>query len=172
MKTKSQKQNELEKAKKLLEKSQTLILTDFSRIKVNELHNLRKTLKELGADYMVIKKRLLQILLKEKGIDFNPKSHKLSVGAIYSDKHLEDIAAPIVKFFGDLGDKIQAVEKILGGYHVSDRVAIETSHIVMIGSLPSKEVLLAQLLGMIQAPISSLLYLMKEKSKKVELSVA
>ena len=167
MKTKSQKQTELEKAKKLLEKSRTLILTDFSRIKVNELKLLRKALREQDADYMVIKKRLMGLLLKEKGIEFNPKAHKLSIGAIYSNKHIEEIAGPVVKFFNDLKEEIKAAEKILGGYHINDKVFIESGHVVMIGNLPPREVLLAQLLGMIQAPLSSLLYLMKEKSKKV-----
>lgn len=165
MKTKLQKQSELDKARKLIEKSQTLILTDFGKIKVNDIHKLRKILKPLGADYMIMKKRLLALALKEKGIEFNSGSHKLSVGAIYSDKHIEEIAGPVVKFFGGLGEEIKAVEKVLGGYHIKDKLAIETNHVIMIGNLPPREVLLAQLLGMIQAPISSLLYIMKEKSK-------
>ncbi len=167
MKSKAQKQTEFEKAKKLLEKSQTLVLTDFSRVKVNELRQLRKALRELGADYMVIKKRLLGILLKEKGIEFDSKSHKLSIGAIYSNKHIEEISGPIVKFFNNLGEEIKAAEKILGGYHVGDKVFIEAGHVVMIGNLPPREILLAQLLGLIQAPISSLLYLFQERSKKI-----
>lgn len=170
MKTKSQKQTELERAKKLLEKSQTLVLTDFGRIKVNDLKKLRTALREHGADYLVMKKRLLGIILKESGIEFDSKAHKLSIGAIYSDKHIEQISGPIVKFFSNLGEEIKVAEKILGGYHVNEKVFIEAGHVVMIGNLPSREVLLSQLLGMIQAPISSLLYLMKEKAKKVELS--
>ncbi len=165
MKTKAQKQVALEKAKKLLEKSQTVVMTDFSRIKVNELKQLRSALKELGADYMVIKKRLFNLLLKQSGIEVDEKAHKFSVGIIYSDKHIEEIAGPIVKFFGKLGEEIKPIEKILGGYHVNHKLFIEAHHVVKIGNLPPREVLLAQLLGMIQAPISSLLYLMKEKSK-------
>lgn len=167
MKTKAQKQSELDKAKKLFEKSRTLILTDFGRIKVNDLKKLRSALREYGADYMVMKKRLLGILLKENGIEFDSKAHKFSVGAIYSDKHIEEIAAPVVKFFGTLGEEIKAVEKVLGGYHVGDKAYIEPKHVIMIGNLPPKEVLLAQLLGMIQAPVSSLLYIFQERVKKI-----
>ncbi len=167
MKTKAQKQTELEKAKKLFAKSQTLILTDFSRIKVNDLKKLRGVLKEQGADYMIMKKRLLGLLLKENGIEFDSKAHKFSIGAVYSDKHIEEIAGPVVKFFGTLGEEIKAVEKVLGGYHVGDKVFIEAGHVIMIGNLPPREVLLAQLLGMIQAPVSSLLYLFQERAKKI-----
>ncbi|TSC81730.1 MAG: 50S ribosomal protein L10 [Parcubacteria group bacterium Gr01-1014_20] len=167
MKTKAQKQTELEKAKKLFAKSRTLILTDFGRIKVNDLKKLRTALREQGADYMVMKKRLLGLLLKEKGIEFDSKAHKLSIGAIYSDKHIEEIAAPVVKFFGNLGEEIKAVEKVLGGYHVEGKAFIEPKHVIMIGNLPPREVLLAQLLGMLQAPVSSLLYLFQERSKKL-----
>ena len=68
MKTKSQKQNELNEGKKLLEKSQVLIFTDFSKVKTKDVRNLRQQLKEVQAKYFVIKKRLLGILLKEQGI--------------------------------------------------------------------------------------------------------
>ncbi len=167
MKTKQQKQTEITKAKKLLEKSRTLILTDFGRIKVNDLRKLRAALHEKGADYMIMKKRLLGIILKDYGLDYNHKAHKLSIGAIYSDKHIEEIAVPVVKFFGNLGEEIKVMEKILGGYHVSEKAYIEPGHVVMIGNLPPREVLLSQLLGMIQSPISSLLYLFQERAKKV-----
>ncbi len=167
MKTKQQKQTEITKAKKLLEKSRTLILTDFGRIKVNDLRKLRATLRENGADYMIMKKRLLGILLKENGINLDTKAHKLSIGAIYSDKHIEEIATPVVKFFGNLGEEIKAVEKILGGFHIGEKAFIEPGHVIMIGNLPPREVLLSQLLGLIQAPISSLLYLFQERSKKI-----
>ncbi|MEK7181413.1 MAG: 50S ribosomal protein L10 [Patescibacteria group bacterium] len=170
MKTKLQKQKEVKKGTDFIQKSQTVIFTDFGKVKTNDLKQLRKALKEHGADYLVIKKRLLSLILKEKGIDFNAQSHKFSVGTVFSNKGIEDISAPVVKFFSKLGEDFKAAEKVLGAYNLKDKSFIEGTKVVMIGNLPSREVLLSQLLGMIQAPISSLLYIMKEKSKQVELS--
>lgn len=164
MKTKLQKQTELTKGKKLLEKSQTLVFTDFGKLTAEELRRLRSELKATGADYLVIKKRLLAIMLKEKGIDFDTKSHKVSMGTVFSEKDLENGLGTVVKFFSGLeGGK----SKILGGFDINNKVLVEAERVLMIGNLPPKEILLSQLLGMIQAPISSLLYVFEERSKKI-----
>jgi ribosomal protein L10 len=44
--------------------------------------------------------------------------------------------------------------------------SIEAAQIVYIGKLPPREVVLAQLLGMLSAPIRSFLYLLDEKGKR------
>ena len=43
---------------------------------------------------------------------------------------------------------------------------IDAAQVVFIGNLPPREVLLAQLLGMIAAPIRSFLYVLDQKSKQ------
>jgi len=65
--TKAQKQEELKRAKVLLDKSQALIFTDFTKIPAESIRKLRIDLKNSGANFLVIKKRLLGLLLKEKG---------------------------------------------------------------------------------------------------------
>ncbi|MBI2033529.1 MAG: 50S ribosomal protein L10 [Candidatus Liptonbacteria bacterium] len=162
MKSKSQKQEELKKGKELFDKSQLLVFTDFNNVKNEDIRRLRSELKKLGAQFLVIKKRLLNILLKEKGIDFDVRKFKVSMGTIFSSAGIEEIGAPIFKFFKELNLE---KEKILGGYDIKSKSIIEPVKILTIGQLPSREVLLSQLLGMIAAPIKSLLYLMDQKAK-------
>jgi len=169
MKTKAQKQEELKKGNELFEKSGVLVLTDFTKVPAEDLRRLRKELKQAGANFLVIKKRLLGVLLKEKGIDFNVKQFASSVGTVFSSKGLEEISAPIFKFFSTLGgpenkDKDSSIKKILGGYDLKNKSFIEAKQVVMIGQLPSREVLLGQLFGMLASPIRSFLYLLKEKA--------
>ena len=66
MKTKAQKQEELDKGRTLLGKSQAVLLVDFSKVKTSALRSLRQELKNNQSPMLVIKKRLLSILLKEK----------------------------------------------------------------------------------------------------------
>jgi len=166
MKSKTQKQTELKKGKDLLEKSQTLVFADFGNITVNDLKKLRRELLSLDSNLVVIKKRLLAILLKEKGIEFDTRATKSSVGAVFSTKHFEEICGPVVKFLSSL-ENIKASERILGGYDVVGNTALEAEKVVLVGNLPPREIILGQLFGMISAPISSLLYLLQEKSKVV-----
>ena len=60
MKTKVQKTEELTRAKALLEKSRALIFADFSKITAEDTRKLRTELKKSGANFLVIKKRLLE----------------------------------------------------------------------------------------------------------------
>jgi len=131
---------------------------------------LRQELKKGGNPLLVIKKRLLGLILKEKGIEFDSREFKTSVGTVFVS-NLENAASSIYKFFKGLEtDKkidVKAGEKILGGYDLKEKSAIDAARIVFIGQLPPREILLAQLLGMIAAPIKSLLYILDQKAKKV-----
>jgi len=170
MKTRAQKETELANARALFEKSEALIFADFTKITAENLRKLRTELKKSGANFLVIKKRILSILLKEKGIDVDLKQFKTSVGTIFSEVDNEHIAGPTFKFFSGMevpeGEaKDVWIKKILAGYDINGKAAIDAEQIVYIGKLPPREVVLAQLLGMLAAPIRSFLYILDEKSK-------
>lgn len=171
MRTKAQKQEDLKKGRELLQKSQTLVFMDFTRVPTQALRTLRNELKAVGAKLFVIKKRLLDILLKERGISFDTKAHKLSLGTIFSAGDVEKVSGPVYKFFAGMevpegGAKDMWVKHIVGGYDVKGKAAVPAEKIVFIGQLPSREVLLSQLLGMLAAPLRGFMYLLQEKSKK------
>lgn len=169
MKTKLQKEKDLEKGKELLGKSKTLVFVDFDKLRVEETRKLRRELKSLGATMFVLKKRLLNILLKDTG--FNSRQTKFSLGTIFSPTDLEKISGPVYKFFSklvgpDKTDKTFGVKKILGGYDAESKALIDSRIVVAIGQLPPREILLGQLVGMIAAPLRTFLYVLSEKSKK------
>ena len=170
MKTRAQKETELANARALFEKSEALIFADFTKITAENLRKLRIELKKSGANFLVIKKRILGILLKEKGIDVDLKQFKTSVGTIFSEVDSEHIAGPAFKFFSGMEvpeglAKDVWIKKILAGYNITAGTTMTAEDIIYIGKLPPREVVLAQLLGMLAAPIRSLLYILEEKSK-------
>ena len=170
MKTRAQKEQELAKARELFDKSEALIFADFTKITAENLRKLRTELKKSGANFLVIKKRILGILLKEKGIDVDLKQFKTSVGTIFSEVDSERIAGPAFKFFSGMevpeGEaKDVWIKKILAGYNIAAKTSMSAEDIIYIGKLPPREVVLAQLLGMLAAPIRSFLYILSEKSK-------
>lgn len=170
MKTRAQKETELANARELFDKSQALIFADFTKITAEKLRTLRIELKKSGANFLVIKKRILGILLREKGIDVDLKRFKTSVGTIFSEADSEHIAGPAFKFFSGMevaeGEaKDVWIKKILAGYDIKGSAAMDAEQIIYIGKLPPREVVLTQLLGMLAAPIRSFLYVLSEKSK-------
>jgi large subunit ribosomal protein L10 len=171
MKTRAQKTEELAKAKKFLDKSQALVFTDFTKVSAEDVRKFRGELKKAGANYLVIKKRLLGLLLKEQGIDVDLKQFKISVGTIFAEKAVDTVAGPAFKFFSGLevpegGDKNMWVKHLLGGYDLAGKSPMDGVQVIAIGRLPPREVLLAQLLGMIASPIRSFMYLLDQKSKR------
>lgn len=173
MKTKVQKNEELKKVKALLANSKSLVFADFSKVTAENLRKLRGELRKSGAGFVVIKKRLLAIVLKEKGIDADLGQFKTSVGTIFADGSFETAAGPAYQFFSKLevpegGAKDMWVKHLLAGYDVTANAAVAAQQIVFIGKLPPREVLLAQFLGMLSAPIRSFLYVLDQKAKKVE----
>ena len=173
MKTKLQKSEELKEAKKLLDKAQALIFTDFTKIAAEDLRRFRRELRKVDADFLVIKKRLLGILLKEKGIDADLKQFKVSVGTVFFGGDIEKVAGPAYQFFSKLevpegGDKLMWVKHILGGSDLKRGEPVPADQVVYIGKLPPREVVLAQLLGMLVAPLRSFMYLLDQKSKQAK----
>ena len=185
MKTKAQKSEELKRAKELLDKSGALIFADFTKITAEQVRKLRSELQKSDAKFLVIKKRLLGLLLKEKGIDVDLKQFKVSVGTIFAEGGSDTVAGPAYTFFKSLevpegGDKAMWVKKLLGGYDLVSSTSLDAKQVLAIGQLPPREILLAQLLGMLAGPIRSFMYILDQKSKmpsstpekKVELTQA
>ena|SRR5579862_2431221 len=170
MKTKAQKNEELKRAKALLDKSQALIFADFTKITAENSRKFRIELKKNGASFLVIKKRLLGLLLKEQGIDVDLKNFKTSVGTVFSEVSVENGASSAFNFFSKLeipegGAKDVWIKHLLGGFDIKGKAAVDAAQVVYIGKLPPREVLLAQLLGMLSAPIRSFLYVLDQKAK-------
>lgn len=171
MKTKTQKGKELEKGRELLAQSSVLIFTNFSNVASANINKLRRRLKNSDSRYFVIKKRLLNLLFKERGIEFDARKFEAQFGTIFSKESVENISGPVFSFFNGIGGDTKAgreesVKKILGGYDLKTGIPVDADEIRFIGQLPPREVLLTQLAQMIAAPLRSLLYVLNEKSKR------
>ncbi len=168
MKSKLQKQTEIKKGSELAEKSAAVFFVDVANLRTADLRNLRQELKKAGNPFIVIKKRLMNLILKNRGIEAEKAEHKTPVGTVFA-ANLESAAGSVYKFLKQLETekKIKtAGEKILNGYDLKSKTAIEARQVLAIGKLPPREILLAQLLEMITAPMRSLLYILKQKSEQ------
>lgn len=167
MKTKLQKQNDIQNTEKSFAANTTVVVTDFTGLSTNEITTLRKTLKALGMAFRVIKKRLLKIAFEKHGVMFDRAQFPGQAGVVFSPKDVHETASIIYKFAKEKNKK-EEFFKILGGFSVLEKTFIAGSEIKKIGALPSREVLLGQLVGMLVAPIRKMLFVLDQKSKMVE----
>ncbi len=165
MLNKQQKFQQIEEGKKVLQNSRFLVFADFTKTGVEDLKKLRRDLKNAGAAMKVFKKKLLRIAFSESGFDFNPERFESQAAMIFSDKDISEISGPVYRFLKSL--KNSGFE-ILGAYDLPARLFIDAETVKKIGELPPREILLAQLVGMLSAPIRMFMNVLNEKSKMVE----
>ncbi|MFA5013399.1 MAG: 50S ribosomal protein L10 [Candidatus Paceibacterota bacterium] len=146
--TKEKKQNIVSDLETKIAKQKAMVFMDFTGVKVKDMADLRNQLKDQGSELKVAKKTLLKIALKNKNIELDPQDIP---GEIALALGYEDEIAPskIVYQFS----KINKKAKILGGYLASKFYGAE--QIVSLAQLPGRQQLLGQLVGTINAPVSS-----------------
>ncbi len=161
-KTKAQKISIIKNSTERLEKNKSLVIADFTGLSVNVMNSLRKTLKESGMKLEVIKKRLLKKVLESKQIDLDPKKLDGQTGVVFSEGDITETAQLVYKFEKANKDKF----KMLSGIELASGKVWDEKEIGAIGRLPSREILLGQLVGMIAYPLKSFMWVLNEKSKK------
>jgi large subunit ribosomal protein L10 len=134
---------------KTLKESKGMVLVDFRGIKVAQDTKLRRKMREAGVDYSVIKNNMASIAAKEVGIEGLDNYLKGPLAMVSSAKDPVAPAKLISEFM-----KENRVMEIKGGL-VEGKV-INAEAVKALASLPPREVLLARLLGSMQAPITGL----------------
>lgn len=163
MKTKAQKQEMVDEAKDLIAANGGAVFADVQGVTVAQLMKLRREVRAAGGRMVVCKKRLLGVAMKDAGLAFDTKDYAGAVGAVFTPEGVETASGPVVKFFQ--GMKLEK-EKVLGGYDFAAKQPVSAEQVLFIGTLPSREVVLAQLMGMLQAPVRSFLYILQQKSQQ------
>lgn len=147
--TKEQKKNIVEKLGKNLKEQKAMVFVDYQGLKASDIFSFKKKLKKTGCTFVISKKTLFKIALKNEGLDFDPKSLKGQMGLVFG---LKDEVSPsrISYRFSKENEKF----KILGGYFEKKFIALED--VINLASIPSREELLAKVVGSIAGPISGL----------------
>ena len=150
-----------------IKKAQSVVLVDYQGITVNEETELRKKVREAGAEYLVAKNRLFKIALKEAGVE--DSFDDLLEGTTAFAFGYTDPVAPAKLVFDLAKDKAKAkkdVFKIKGGVLTGKRV--EATEVEALAKLPSRDQLLSMLLNSMLGPIRKLAYATVAISDKKE----
>jgi large subunit ribosomal protein L10 len=149
MLTRVQKESVVSELDEKLERQKIAFLTDFRGISVMNAQELRRLLKKTDAEYKVAKKTLFDRALAKKGIDYKTRELEGEVGVAFCYGEESAPAKILVKFGKD-----HATFKILGAIF-GNRI-LDEKEVVTLAKLPTREVLLAQIIGTLQAPIRGL----------------
>ena len=148
MLTKNQK---IELVKELTEKikaAKSTIFVDYKGLAVKDSTDLKKSLRAAGVEYIVARKTLFDIALKGAGVEgVSIKKMEGQVALSFSNND-EVAGAKIIDTFAKTNENI----KFLGG--VLGTQVMTAAEVKALAKIPSKEQLLGQLIGTLNAPIS------------------
>lgn len=150
--TKTQKEAAVEALKASFGKANVAVVADYRGLSVKEITDLRRRVQKAGGDLTVAKNTLIKVATK--GEDQWSGLDSILAGPTALVFGFDDIAAP-VKALSDFAKEKRAVKvKIRGG--VLDGKAVDVKGVESIANLPTKPVLLAQLLQVMNGPITGL----------------
>lgn len=142
----SEKEAVISEVTGLAAKAQTLVIAEYRGITVADMTKLRTTARSNGVSLSVLKNTLARRAVA--GSSFEVVSDQMTGPLIYSFSEDAVAAAKVVADFAKTNAKLV----IRGGAFAGK--ALDVEGVKQLASIPSKEVLLAQLLGLMQSPIS------------------
>ena len=137
------------------------VLVDYKGINVEDDTKLRKQLREAGVEYAVIKNTLIRFAAKELGFDREENLHGPTALAISTT---DDVVAP-AKILADFA-KTHENFNLKAGY--LEGKVIGEDEVKKLAAMPSKEVLIAQVLYSFNFPIMQLAIACDAIVKKAE----
>ena len=138
-----------------------MVFVDYKGITVAQDAELRKQFREAGVEYSVVKNTLTRFAAKENGYDFD----EVLNGTTAMASTTGDPIAP-ARIVCEFAKKNKLPMSIKGG--VVEGSVLSADQLNGFGELPSKNALVASVLGTFLAPISSLAFVLDQIREKVE----
>ncbi len=143
------KVEEVQDIKAKFDGARAAVLADYRGLNVAEVTQLRTLLRKAGIEYKVLKNTLTWLAVKELGLT-ELEQYLAGPTAIAFDRNDPVAPAKILAEFAKTHKKLELKAGVIEG-KVVDAAGVEA-----VASLPSRDVLLAKMLGSMNAPVSGL----------------
>jgi len=142
----SEKQAVIDEVTALAAQAQTLVMAEYRGITVADMTRLRSQARDKGVNLSVLKNTLARRAVT--GSAFEVVSDQMTGPLIYGFSTDAVAAAKVVSDFAKTNDKLV----IRGGAFAGK--ALDVNGVKQLANIPTKEVLLAQLCGLLMSPMS------------------
>ena len=147
------KQAVVNEVREKLEKANSVILVDYKGINVEDVTELRKKFRENGVDYKVYKNTMFKRAAAELGIE---SLHEHLQGPVAVAFGYGDVVAPAKTINQFLKEHPKSTISSKAG--LVEGQYMDAKAVKALGDLPSREILLAMLVGGLQGTIRNLAY--------------
>ena len=145
--------------KEKLTTAQSVVLVDYRGLNVAEVTELRKQFRAAGVEYAVLKNSLVGIAAKEVGIE---GLDSILEGPTALAFGMTDAVAPakIIAEFAKKNDKLKVKAGILDG------AILDVAGVEKLSAIPSREVLIAKVMGSMMSAVSKFVYVLEAIRKQ------
>ena len=140
--------------------STAAVLADFRGLNVGQVMKLRRSLREAGIEYRVYKNTLIKIAADRAGVSGLDPYLEGPTAIAFSG---QDPVAPAMILAGFA--KESKILKVKCG--VLKGETIDSDQVARLAALPSREVLLAQIVGSMKSPITGLVNVLAGPARKL-----
>lgn len=158
--TKQRKEDVLKQYADWLERSQALILVEYTGARMKEIDAIRSRIRESGGEFHVVKNTLVKRALEASGVSIPQGMLEKSTAVSFA---FTDAAATAKA----LSEAVKGMEfaKVKGGF--MGGVALSPSQVKSLADLPPLPVTRARLLGVLQAPAGKLVRTLAEPARSL-----
>jgi len=144
----AEKASTIEQAKEWYSKSVGIVFADYRGLKVKEMQSLRRDLRAKGGEIHVLKNTLFRIAAGDDVANMPVELHNGTTAVAFVFENEAEVAKTLVDFA-----KTNKILKVKGGYFGK---AFSTKEVEALSELPPRDILIAQVIGAIAAPLSGL----------------
>ena len=154
----------VEEIKAKVQESKSIVFADYNKLNVLEVTSLRRKFKEVNCEYKVYKNTLVRRALNELGInDFDADLNGTTATVFCAD---ETSGAAV--FAKETKANPALAEKIVPKCAYVENKYLDKDGVKALAAIPSKEILIARLLGCLQSPLSKFVGVLDAIAKQKE----
>ena len=136
------------------------VVVSYKGLSVNQLQKFRRGIRQNGGTFKVTKARLMKLAAQDiDKAQLLVPFFKDQIGVVFLDAS----ESPIIKFLHTFSKENEALRLIVGSL---DSKLVDASTLTILATLPSREVLLAQLCGVLKAPVAKLAFVLQQINNK------
>jgi len=143
-----------------LDEADGALLTEYRGLNVPQLAELRKALRDAGSEYKVYKNTLVRIAAADAGIEIADETLTGPTAIAFVNGGADGAPGDAAAVAKALKDFAKGNDKLVLKGGVLDGVVLSADDIMALAELPSREVLLSQIAGLLQAPLAEFLSLL------------
>ena len=148
---KKEKQYLLDEIQAQLQHSGSYIVAQYGAMSANKANEFRRHLAKVGGRFVVVKKRVFVKAAEKMGVSLSSDAFRGHIGLVLAGNEPVEVVKAVLRY----SDENESLFSLLGGYVEGSTIGADD--VKRIATLPSKDAMRAQFLGLLEAPMAGTL---------------